>query len=90
MNKDVEEIKKQIFNKHDYILNILDYSIEVQKDWCATFYILRTFYEFPEKSLKQIIIDRKLTATPLDENYNNDDDPVHNAKSEELTHLLYH
>lgn len=40
--------------------------------------------------MKQIIIDRKLTATPLDENYNNDDDPVHNAKSEELTHLLYH
>ena len=52
LNKDVEEIKKQIFNKHDYILNILDYSIEVQKELCATFYVLRTFYEFPEKSLK--------------------------------------
>lgn len=29
LNRSIEQIKKKILNKHDYILNILDYSIEV-------------------------------------------------------------
>ena len=29
LNRAVEEVKKKILNKHDYILNLLDYSVEV-------------------------------------------------------------
>lgn len=89
LNRAIEEIKKKILNKHEYILNILDYSVEVQKNWCATFYLLRAFYEYPDKSLKKIILDWK-DEGPRERVPSDEDDPVHNAKSEELTHLLYH
>ena len=29
LNKAIAEVKKKILNKHDYILNLLDYSVEV-------------------------------------------------------------
>lgn len=71
-----------MFNKHENFLNVLEFSIEVQKDWCATFYIIKTFFEFPEKSLKQLIIEKKQNGAPVMDNYNNEDDPVHNENSE--------
>ena len=64
LNKEAEDVKKHMFNKHDYFLNVLEFSIEVQKDWCATFYILKTFYEYPEKSLKQLILEKKSLGQP--------------------------
>lgn len=80
LNRSIEEIKKKILNKHDYILNLLDYSVEVQKNWCSTFYLLRVFYEYPDKSLKQMIIEKKQMNDLKEKDF----------KSEELTHLLYH
>ena len=79
LRKDVEGIKKKILNKHDYILNLLDYSVEVQKNLCSTFYMLKCFYEYPNKSLKKEINERKMQG-----GQNND------FKKTDLTHFLYH
>jgi hypothetical protein len=34
--KEIEEVKKQMYLKNDYILQVLDYSVEVQKSLCST------------------------------------------------------
>lgn len=73
--KKIEESKKKILNKNENMLNILDFSVEVQKNWCSTFYLLKLFYEFPQNSLKKEISIRK--------NKNK------NFNMKELTHLLY-
>jgi hypothetical protein len=59
INREIDAKKKKILNKHDYIINLIDYSVEVQSNWCSTFYLLKTFYESPEKNLKKEILDRK-------------------------------
>ncbi len=59
LNRAIEAVKKKMFSKHDYLINLLDYSVEVQKNWCSTFFLLRAFYEYPEKSLKKIILENK-------------------------------
>jgi hypothetical protein len=59
LEREVDEVKKQILLKNDFILAVFDYSIEIQKSWCATQYVLRVFIEYPEKSLKQLIIEKK-------------------------------
>jgi hypothetical protein len=64
LQKAIEQIKK-ILNKHDYLINLLDYSVETQKNWCSTFYLLKVFYEYPDKSLKQIILEHKNTQLKL-------------------------
>lgn len=79
LKREVEQIKKKILNKHDYILNLLDYSVEVQSNLCSTFYLLKTFYEYPNKSLKREINERKMQGGSTG-----------NFKYTELTHLLYH
>lgn len=70
LNKEAEDVKKHMFTKNDYFLNVLEFSIEVQKDWCATFYILKIFFDFPEKSLKQLIVEKKQGGTPVPLNEN--------------------
>ena len=60
--REVEAKKKKILNKHPNVLNLLDYSVEVQSNWCSTFYLLKLFYEWPEKTLKQAILERKSAA----------------------------
>ena len=62
--REIEAKKKKILNKHPNILNLLDYSVEVQSNWCSTFYLLKLFYEWPEKTLKQAILERKSTPGP--------------------------
>lgn len=79
LKREIEQIKKKILNKHDYILNLLDYSVEVQSNLCSTFYLLKTFYEHPNKSLKKEINERKLQGGSTG-----------NFKNTDLTHLLYH
>ena len=79
LKREIEQIKKKILNKHDYILNLLDYSVEVQSNLCSTFYLLKIFYEYPNKSLKKEINERKLQGGSTG-----------NFKNTELTHLLYH
>lgn len=36
LNKEVEEAKRLMFQKNEYILQVLDYSVEVQKSLCST------------------------------------------------------
>ncbi len=57
--RELEAKKKKIFNKHDHFLNILDYSLEEQKNWCSTFYLLKSFYEYSDQNLKRGIIGKK-------------------------------
>lgn len=49
--QEVDRLKKKIFNKNDYQINLLDFSIHVQKTWCSTMFILRLFLEHPKTSL---------------------------------------
>lgn len=51
----IDSLKKQIFNKSEYAINKLDYSLEIQKNWCATQYCLRIFMEHPKNSLKNYV-----------------------------------
>jgi serine/threonine protein kinase len=76
--RELEAKKKKIFNRHDNFLNVLDYSLEEQKNWCSTFYLLKTFYEYSEKTLKREIIDRK-----------NSESSVGSFSAKEMTYLLY-
>ena len=78
INREVDAKKKKILNKHDYIVNLLDYSVEVQSKWCSTFYLLKTFYEFSDKNLKKEILDRKGLSGSAG-----------GFTMSELTHLLY-
>ena len=41
--KEIDFIKKEIFNKNEYQVNLLDFSIQVQKTWCSTQYVLKVF-----------------------------------------------
>jgi len=76
--RDIEAKKKRILNKNEYLVNLLDYSVEVQSNWCSTFYLLKCFYEFVDRNLIGEILERKrLTG---DKN---------RFKMEELTHLMY-
>lgn len=61
--------------KNDYLLELKDYSTRKKNDFCSTFYVLRTFYEFEPNHLKKEILDRKNKGE--------------NFSMEELTHLLY-
>lgn len=76
--REVEAKKKKILNKHDYLINILDWSVEVQLNWCSTFYLLRVFYEFPGRNLKKEILSRKELQSTLS-----------GFSMIELTHFLY-
>lgn len=44
---EIDTIKKAIFNKNEYQFNYLDFSIEIQKTWCSTHYVLKVFQEYP-------------------------------------------
>jgi hypothetical protein len=73
--KTIEESKRKILNKNENLLNILDYSVEVQKNWCSTFYLLKLFYENPNKNLK----DETTLRKSINKNYD----------MKELTHFFY-
>lgn len=76
--RDIEAKKKHILNKNEYLVNLLDYSVEVQSNWCSTFYLLKCFYEFVDRNLiGEILARKRLTG---DKN---------RFKMEELTHLMY-
>ncbi len=79
LQKEVEKKKKRILNKHPYILNFLDYSIDVQKNLCSTFYLLKCFYEMPERNLKEDIAHRIKNQGVKDA-----------YSMQEITYLLYH
>ena len=78
VEREVNSKKKKILSKHDNLINLLDYSVEVQSNWCSTFYLVKTFYEFCDKSLKKEIVSRKGQAGSQG-----------SFSMSELTHLLY-
>ena len=45
--------------KHEYLLDMKDYSTRKKEEFCSTFYVLRTFYEYEPNHLKKEILDRK-------------------------------
>ena len=76
--REIELRKKRMINNHEYLVNLLDYSVDVQTNWCSTFYLLKCFYEFVDKNLIAEILARKKMSG--DKN---------RFKMEELTHLMY-
>lgn len=78
VKREIEAKKKRILNKQDYLVNLLDYSVEEQRNWCSTFYLLKCFYEYVDRNLIGEILERKKLA-----------DNKSSFKMEELTHLMY-
>ena len=64
--KEIEKIKKKILNKNEYFLNTLDYSVQVQKNWCSTMYSLRIFMEQPKNNLKSEIQKHNGEGLPME------------------------
>ena len=63
--------------KDDFFVNLEDYSLEVKKNLCSTNYLVRSFYEFPQKSLKREIYTRRKNSK------------TSKFTMEEMTHLFY-
>ena len=61
----------------DYFVNLVDYSFEIKKNLCSTNYIIRSFYEYPQKPLKREIYERRKNSK------------VSKFSMEEMTHLFY-
>lgn len=78
VKREIDAKKKRILNKHEYLVNLLDYSLEEQRNWCSTFYLLKCFYEYVDRNLIGEILDRKKLAGDKNQ-----------FKMEELTHLMY-
>lgn len=78
VKREIDAKKKRILNKHEYLVNLLDYSLEEQRNWCSTFYLLKCFYEYVDRNLIGEILDRKKMAGDKNQ-----------FKMEELTHLMY-
>lgn len=57
--KELEVKKKRIIDSNEFILSLVDYSVEVVSALCATSYILRLFFETEERTLHQDIIERR-------------------------------
>lgn len=76
--REIERKKKRILDKHDYVLPLHDYAVEVVSQLCATSYDLSLYYEYAPRTLYQEIVDRKSSIPPRP------------FSMEELTHLLYH
>lgn len=77
LRKEIENRRKRILDKHEYILSLLDYSVDVISALCATSYLLHLYYETEKKSLFQDIVDRKNAVPPQ------------NYKMGDLTHLMF-
>ena len=72
------ELKRKRKNiKDDCFVNLADYTFEIKKNLCSTNYIVRSFYEFPQRSLKREIFNRRKNSK------------VSKFTTEEMTHLFY-
>ena len=63
--------------RNEFFVNLEDYTLEIKKNLCSTNYIVRSFYEFPQKSLKREIYTRRKNSKTA------------KFTMEEMTHLFY-
>jgi hypothetical protein len=63
--------------KDEYFINLADYSYVVKKNLCSTNYLVTSYFDFPQKSLKREIFERKKNSK------------VAKFSNEEMTHLFY-
>ena len=75
--KEAELKRKRKAMKNEYFVNLVDYTYEVKKNLCSTNYFVRSFYEFPQKSLKKEIVERRKKSKTM------------KFTNEEMTHLFY-
>ena len=75
--REAELKKKRKAIKDDCFVNLADYTFEIKKNLCSTNYIVRSFYEFPQRSLKREIFNRRKNSK------------VSKFSTEEMTHLFY-
>ena len=76
-SKEAELKRKRKAMKNEYFVNLVDYTYEVKKNLCSTNYFVRSFYEFPQKSLKKEIVERRKKSKTM------------KFTNEEMTHLFY-
>ena len=57
--REIESLKKKSSLNNPNILCLLDYAVEVKKNWCANMYNLKLYFEVPMTSLRRDIVDRR-------------------------------
>ena len=67
--------KRRVINQNPYILSIIDYSVDLEKGLCSSFYNLRLFYEYAPSDLQKEENDRIKAKRSF--------------STDELLHLLY-
>ena len=75
--REAELKRKRKGLKDEYFINLADYSYEVKKNLCSTNYLVTSYFDFPQKSLKREIFERKKNSN------------VAKFGNEEMTHLFY-
>ena len=71
----VAQARQRIRNQSPHVLGLVDYSVDLEKGLCSSFYNLRLFYDYPQSDLKKEAADRAKANL----RFNN----------EELVNLLY-
>jgi serine/threonine protein kinase len=76
LEEEIIAVKRRVGISNPNLLNLVDYSTGNRGDFCATFYWIKYYFEFPDHDLQQEIRRRA--------KYN-----LIGLNSEELTHMLY-
>jgi len=73
--KEIIKCKRRLKIWNQYVLPLIDYSIEKQSSLCSSFYLLKLYYEYPPTDLKNELAQKKKKGEYF--------------STEELLHLLY-
>ena len=73
--KEIVKCKKRLRMENQYILPLVDYSVEKQSSLCSSFFLFRLYYEYPPTDVKRELSSRKAEGVMF--------------SSDELLHLLY-
>ena len=89
--KMISIIKSNILLKSDYIIKVVDYSVEEESKLCSTFFILKLFYPFPKTDLLKNLQNKQLRG----ENYSGQelgiflDDIIHGISDLDLNGIYF-
>ena len=73
--QEIIKCKRRMKIENQYVLPIIDYSVEKQSSLCSSFYCLKLYYEYPPTDLRNEMLARKKEG--------------HRFSTEELLHLVY-
>ena len=60
---DILQLQSRMKLNNDNMLNMIDYSTDIEKQLCSTTYVSKAFYKFPEFDLKREQVEHKKNLT---------------------------